>query len=155
MVVPVSFATPVFFSEPLRERVHDRHADAMEAAGDLVALAAELAARVELGQHYRHGRQTLLGHHVDRNARAVVRDRHGRVRMDGHLDCAGTSRHGLVDGVVDHLVCELVQPARARRADVHARAQPDRLEALENGDVLGGIGSFSHEKSPASCAFPG
>ena len=43
--------------EPLRERVHDRDADAVQAAGDLVALAAELAAGVELRQHDRQRRE--------------------------------------------------------------------------------------------------
>jgi hypothetical protein len=36
-----------------------------------------------------------------------------------------------------------MEPPRARRADVHARAQADRLEALEDSDVFSGIGSFS------------
>src|SRR5206468_3322295 len=42
--------------EPFGERVHDRGADAMEAAGDLVAVAAELAAGVELREDRRQGR---------------------------------------------------------------------------------------------------
>jgi hypothetical protein len=42
----------------------------------------------------------------------------------------------LVDGVVDHLVDEVVQTAQAGRPDVHARTLADGLEALENGDVL-------------------
>ena len=50
----------------------------------------------------------------------------------------------LVDSVVDNFVDEMMEPPRARRADVHARAQPDRLEALEDGDVFGGIGVFAH-----------
>ena len=54
-----------------------------------------------------------------------------------------SARERLVDRVVDDLVDEVVEASRARRADVHARAQADRLEALENGDVLGGICCFS------------
>ena len=127
----------------------------MQAAGDLVALAAELAAGVELRQHDRQRRQALLRHDVDRDARTVVDHRHGVVRMNGHVDRVSTSSERLVDRVVHHLVDEMMKPSRARRADVHARPQPDGLEALENGDVFGGISSLSHEKSPASEAFPG
>ena len=58
--------------EPLRERVDDGDADAVEAAGDLVALAAELAAGVELRQHDRERGQALLLDHVDRDAAARV-----------------------------------------------------------------------------------
>ena len=42
----------------------------------------------------------------------------------------------LVDRVVDDLVDEVVQAALAGRADVHAGALADRLEALEDRDVL-------------------
>src|SRR5439155_17362428 len=41
------------------------------------------------------------------------------------------------DGVVDDLVDEVVQAERTGRADVHARALAYRLEALQDGDVLG------------------
>ena len=41
---------PDLGDEPLGERVHDRHADAVQPAGDLVALAAELPAGMELRQ---------------------------------------------------------------------------------------------------------
>jgi len=116
----------------------------VQAAGDLVAVAAELAAGVQLRQHHRQGRQALLGHDVDRDAGPVVGDRDRVVRMDGRLDRVGASREGFVDRVVDHLVDEVMEASSARRADVHARPQPDRLEALENGDVFSGIRSFSH-----------
>ena len=58
--------------EPLGERVDDRDADAVEAARDLVAVAAELAARVELREDDRQRGQPLLLHHVDRDSRAPV-----------------------------------------------------------------------------------
>ena len=77
------------------------------------------------------------------------------VRVEGDLDPVVPAREGLVDRVVDDLVDEVVEAPEARRADVHARAQPDRLEALENGDVFCGVGRFSHEKSPANSAFAG
>jgi hypothetical protein len=115
----------------------------MQAAGDLVAVAAELAACVQLRQDHRHRRLLLVLHHVDRDAGAVVAHGHRVVRVKRHLDQVRSSRERLVDRVVDNLEDEVMEPASARRADVHARAQPDRLEALENGDVLGGIGSFS------------
>ena len=42
--------------ERLRQRVHDRHADAVQTAGDLVAVVVELAAGVQHGQHDFRGR---------------------------------------------------------------------------------------------------
>ena len=60
------------------------------------------------------------------------------------------ARERLVDGVVDDLVDEVVEAARARRADVHPGPEPDGLEALQNGDVFCGICGFGHQKSPAN-----
>ena len=67
--------------------------------------------------------------------------------MERDLDALVAPRERLVDRVVDHLVDEVMEPARARRADVHARAQPDGLEALENGDVFCGIGVSAIKKA--------
>ena len=77
------------------------------------------------------------------------------VRVEAHLDVVVVPAERLVDGVVDDLVDEVVEAARAGRADVHARPQADRLEALEDGDVLCGVGWFGHQKSPAIAALAG
>ena len=48
----------------------------------------------------------------------------------------------LVDGVVDHLVHEVVQPPLTGRPDVHAGPFADGVESLENRDrtrVVGGV----------------
>ncbi len=154
LLVDLAAATDLC-DEPLGQGVHDRHADAVQPAGDLVAVAAELAAGVQLRQHDRQRRQSLLRHDVDGDARSVVAHGHGVVRMQRHVDPVVASCEGLVDAVVDHLVDEMVEPAGARRADVHARSEADRLEPFEDGDVLGCISGFSHEKSPANSALAG
>ena len=153
-LLPVDLAVaPHLGHEPLGERVHDRDADAVQAAGHLVALAAELPAGVELRQDDREGRQALVVHDVDRDARAPVANRDRVVGMKAHLDALVPAREGLVDRVVDDLVDEVVEAARARRADVHARAQANGLEALENGDVLGVVTGLCHKKIPANGGF--
>ena len=109
--------------QALRERVDDRDADAVQATGDLVAAAlAELAAGVEDGQHDLGRGALLLGVLVDRDAAAVVGDGDAVVRVQRHLDVVAVAGERLVDGVVDDLVDEVVQPARTGRSDVHARA---------------------------------
>ena len=123
--------------EPDGEGVDHRHAHAVEAAGDLVALAAELAAGVERGEHDLGRRRAgILGVFVDRNATAVVDHPAPAVLQEGDLDLVGVAGHGLVDGVVDDLVDEVMQTAGAGRTDVHPGAFPDGLEALQDGDVL-------------------
>ena len=73
--------------ELLRQRVDHRDADAVQAAGDLVAAAvAELAAGVQDGQDDLDGRLALLLHHRDGDAAAVVDDRDRVVRVDRDVD---------------------------------------------------------------------
>ena len=122
----------------LRERVDDGHADAVEAAGDLVAAAvAELAAGVQDGEHDLDGRLALLLHDRDGDAAAVVDDRDRVVRVDRHVDAVAVAGKRLVDRVVDDLVDQVVQAAHTGRADVHAGPLAHGFEALEDGDVLG------------------
>ena len=135
---PREAVAPDLDVELLRQRVDDRDADAVQAAGDLVAAAvAELAAGVQHGQHDLDGRLALLLHRRDGDAAAVVDDRDRVVRVDRDVDAVAVAGERLVDGVVDDLVDQVVQPAHAGRADVHARALAHGLETLEDGDVLG------------------
>ena len=105
--------------EPLGEGVDDRDADSVQAARDLVAIAPELPARMELRQNHRQCRESLLGDHVHRDPRAGVPHGHGVVRMDRDVDEIVSPRECLVDRVVDYLVDEVMQATRARRPDVH------------------------------------
>ena len=155
-LLPVDLAVAAHLGhEALGERVDHRDAHAVQAAGHLVALAAELAAGVELREDDGERRQSLLRHHVDGDAGAPVLDRDRVVGMERDLDAVVAARERLVDRVVDHLGDQVMEPAETRRADVHPGPEPDRLEALEDRDVLSGVVCFSHEKSPANSAFAG
>ena len=117
------------------KRVDDRDADAVQTAGDRVAAAAELSAGVK-DRHDDLDRGLALGGvHVDRDAAAVVGGAHAAVGHERHGDGVAMAGERLVDGVVDHLVDEVVQTPLARRADVHAGTLAYGLETLENRDV--------------------
>ena len=62
------------------------------------------------------------------------------------------ARHRLVDRVVDDLPDEVVQAARVGRADVHARALANGLEALEDLDAGGGVVGAAGALAPRRCA---
>ena len=120
--------------EHLGERVHDRDADAVQAARDLVGALVELAAGVELGQHDLGGGDALGRVHLDRDAAAVVLDRDAAVDVDRDRDARAVPGQRLVDRVVDDLEDEVVQAPLGGVADVHPGALADGLEAFEDLD---------------------
>ena len=64
--------------------------------------------------------------------------------MERDLDLGRVAGEGLVDAVVEDLEDEMMKPAMARRADVHAGPLADCLEPLEDGDVLRAVVRFRH-----------
>ena len=123
----------------LGQRVHDRHADAVQAAGHLVRRVVELAARVQDGHNDLERRDLLHRVLVHRDATAVVDDGDGVIGVNRDLDLGAEARHGLVDGVVDDLPHQVVQAAGACGTDVHARALADSLKTLEDLDFASAV----------------
>jgi hypothetical protein len=122
--------------QPLAQRVHARHAHAVQPARHLVRVVIELAARMQHGQHDLE-RGALLGLvHVHRDAAAVVHHRHRPVRVHHHFDVFGVSGERLVHAVVHHLVDQVMQPAHARVADIHGRPLAHGFEPGQHRDVV-------------------
>ena len=126
--------------EPRGEGVDHGGADAVQATRGGVRPAAELAARVQLGEDHLDAGEPGLGLLVDRDATAVVVHLGRAVGVQDHLDARAVTAQRLVDRVVDDLPEAVHQPAGVGGADVHARALADRLEALEDEQVLGVVG---------------
>ena len=115
-------------------------ADAVQPAGRLVVLPFELAAGVQRREDDLERARLRLRMLVHRNPAAVVLNRDRRpvlVQRDG--DVRRVAVHRLVDGVVEDLPDEMMQPGGSDAADVHARPAADGLEAFENGDVFRGV----------------
>ena len=122
------------------QRVDDRDADAVQAAGGFIGAGVELAARVQRGHDDFEGGLVLeLRVRVDRDAAAIVDD--GEVAVGGvaDLDPGGVAGHGLVHGVVEHFGEEVMQRLLVGAADIHAGAAADGLKAFQHLDVGGGI----------------
>ena len=120
--------------EPRGQRVDHRDADAVQAAGNRVGLAVELAAGVQRGVHDLDRGTLLAGMQVHRDAAAVVADPDAAVGQQGDLDRVGVPGQRLVHRVVHDLVDQVVQAALAGGADVHAGSLAYGLETLEDGD---------------------
>src|SRR5690606_24774874 len=127
--------------ELLAERIDHRDADAVQAAGHLVAVVVELTAGVQLGHDDLRRRDALFLVDVDGDAAAVVGHRDRTVLVDGHGDVVGVAGQGLVDRVVDHLEHHVVQAgAVVDVADVHPGPLAHGFEAAQHGDPAGIVG---------------
>ena len=137
LLVHVAVA-PDFEVEPFGERVHHRHANAVQPARHLVCGILELAAGMEHRQ-YDFGGRTAVGHRIDRNTAPVVHDRDRVVDVDGDVDLVAESGQRLVNRVVDDLVHQMMEPGRSRGSDVHGGPFTHGLEAFKNLDLVGPV----------------
>ena len=100
---------------------------------------AELAARMEHGEHDFECGLALFFVEVGRDASAVILDCDRVVFVDRNVDVGTVSCQRLVDRVIHHLVNQVVQTFFSDVADIHGRTLPDRFQTFEDLDVGGGI----------------
>src|SRR5690606_7953196 len=142
LLLPVEAVAPDIQPQVLGQGVDHRHADAVQAAGNLVAVVVELAAGVQHGEDHLGRRTPLFLVDVDRDAAPVVGHGDRAVLQDPDHDVVGMARQRLVDRVVDHLEHHVVQAgAVVDVADVHDRARAHGLQAPQHGDLGGVIGT--------------
>ena len=88
---------------------------------------------------------------ADGNASSVVPDLDGAVGGKPDVDRPGLTGHCLVDRVVDDLPDQVVEAALVGRADVHAGATTDGLEAFEHLDACRRVVRATCLAAPRAC----
>ena len=86
-----------FDAKPGRQRVDGGNANAVQAAGDFVATAAEFASGVQASHDRLESGNTGLWVNANWNAPAVVRDGYARIRVDRDRDLIRLAGQRLVD----------------------------------------------------------
>ncbi len=109
----------------------------MKAAGDFVAFGIELTAGVQFGHDDLGSADALFLVDADRDTAAIVDYGDGIVVVDGDADFGGMAGEGFIDGIVHHLVDEVVEAHFAGGADVHCGAKAHRLQAFQYFDATG------------------
>ena len=89
--------------------------------------------------HLQGGLVLELGMRIDGDAPAVVAHGDEAVLVQFDLDPVGLARHRLVHGVVQKLGHQVMHGPLVGAADVHAGAPADRLQPLQDLDVLGRV----------------
>ena len=80
----------------------------MQAAGNLVAPAAELTARVQYGKNDLNRRQALLLLYADRDAPAVIPDGNRVIRMYRHRNFTAMARQSLIYRIIYDFINQMV-----------------------------------------------
>ncbi len=132
---------PDFQVELMAQRIHARHANAVQSAGNFVSRAVELATRMQHSHHHLRGGNALAVHvhFVDRNATAVIDHGDGIVDVDADVDAIGKSSQRFVNRVVDDFVDQMVQSHVTGRANVHRGTLAHRFHATEHFDRISGV----------------
>ena len=135
----MDFAVTLYlYLHVLTEGIYHGNAYAMKAAGNLVAITAELAPGMEHRQNNLHGR--LAGFmQVNRNAAAIIGNGDAVVLMNHHVDIRAVACQRLIYGIVHHLVDKVMESPFRGAADVHARTLPDCLQPFQNLNLLGTV----------------
>ena len=124
--------------QPAAQGVDHRDADPVQPTGEEVVLGGKLRPGVQPGHDQLHPADTFLGVEVHRHSPAVVPHFQGLVLVEDDLDLLGESGDGLVDAVVHHLLGQMVG---SRGVGIHAGATTHRLQAAEDLDGFGVVGS--------------
>ncbi len=80
-----------------------------------------------------------LGVLIHGDAAAVVADAEAAIHVDLHVNVMAMPRKRLINAVIDQLVSQLMQPAGAGIADVHARPLPNVRGITVHLDVIGSV----------------
>ena len=126
--------------KPIRQRVHHRDADTVQAARCLVSLAIEFAARMQRRENnFQRGLRFVFRMHVNWNAATIIINGQAAVLMQPHVDPVGVTGNRLVHGIVERFGKEVMQRLFVGSADIHAGTTAHRLKPLEHLNVLGRI----------------
>src|SRR5690625_256215 len=113
----------------------------MKTTGNLVGILVELTARMEVRHDDLSRRHALFLMKVDRNAAPGIHHGDRAIASQDYRNGSAPTRQGLVDGVVDHFIYQMVQTGPVVRiTDVHSRSLANRLQTPEHLDGLGAIG---------------
>ena len=74
---------------------------------------------------------------VNRDPPAVVDHSYAIVDVDRNLDLVAESRQGLIDGVIHHLIDQMMQSSFRGVSDIHSGSLSDRFQTLEDFNIVG------------------
>ena len=87
--------------------------------------------------------------HADRHAAAFVFDRAGSIRIQRDGDFLSISVKGFINGVIHDFPDQMMQAMRVGRADIHARTFADRIQTVQDLNIIIFISFCLCHKTPS------
>ena len=118
--------------QAFRERIDAAHAHPVETARNFVTVGIELPAGMQLGHHHLRRRHAFFFVDAHRDSASIVDHRNGVIVVDDYRDFRGKAAQSFIYRVIDYFIHQVVETHLARRADIHRRTQPHRLQPFEH-----------------------
>ncbi len=134
LLVYLSIAVDVH-NHVLTEGVHATHTHTVQTAGHFIAAFVEFAASMQHRHHHLQGRTMLLFVHVHGNTAAIILNSDAVIFVDAYIYLVAVACQSLVDGVVHHLVYQMVQTAEIHVTNIHGGTHAHGFQTLQNGDI--------------------
>jgi hypothetical protein len=122
----------------------------MQTARHLIRVLVKLPPGMQRGHDHLESRSLLFGMQVHRDPASIIPDCNGSILVDGHQNSIAVTCERLVNGVVHHLVDQVMKTAHTHIADIHGGAFTNGFQPFEDLDIRSAVffllGSFSHKK---------
>ena len=116
--------------QPLRKRIDDRSAYAVQPAGHLVSPAAKFASCMQDCKNNFYCRNSGFLIDPNRNSTTVVNDRNRIVRIDADINGIADASQRFVYRIIDNFIDQMMQSFGRGTADIHSWSFPNRFQAL-------------------------
>ena len=125
-----------FDLKPVRKRIYNGCAYAMETAGNLVSAAAEFTAGVQDRENNLYCRNARFVVDSNRNASSVIDNRDRVIFVDRYFNVVTEACQCLVHRIIYNLVNQVMQTSGRGGTDIHARPFADRFQTLQNLNLI-------------------
>ena len=98
--------------KPFGQGINNRCTDTMKSAGYLISAAAEFTAGMKNGKYNFYRRFMGFCLYTDRYTTSVVDNCNGIVFINGHLNMITVTGKGLIDGIVNNLIYQMMKSLR-------------------------------------------
>ena len=129
--------------KPLGQGINNRNANPVQSARDLVRIIIKFTAGMQLRHDHFGCRNALFSVNINRNAPAIISDRHRPILIQLYLDNVTMPGKRLINRIIDNLIDHVMQPgAIIGVANIHAGALANSVQTAQHLNRICAISGF-------------